>query len=624
MKFHFSELTLWLKNGKKRSVHFEPNKVNVITGGSNTGKTAILQIIDYCFFSSSHRISESMINENVEWYGISFVINNKNYTIARRAPIMQKVSSEYYFSSIGEIPHLPSYNNTESALKKILEVEFGIDARVQMPFGGGNITSNSKVSIRYFLLFNTISGDIIESTDVFFDKQNIDRYREALPRIFDLAVGIDDLSNIVMRDRKDELEKTLRRLEKKEKRTAIKQEEFHAEMAEIIRKANEFALIEESTELDEGISILRDTVNREVQSLKSPKPEQNLKDDWSSKYDELTSQLYLANIKLRNAKRFTAEYAAYKKGLAETHDSLKPVLFLREKNKELVKTSIYEDIVSALEKDFLKIRDAIKPRTAIDTNISDLKSDLKRTVDHLEEQIMLLGERPKSFINDREKYLFLGEIKAKLSLYAGEESQINTVQDSSIDDLRREISLIEVRDVIEQKEFFIKMIEEIIQSYIELTQDALANYGSYQPVFNYREKKLQLRKPKSDAIENVGSSSNHMFLHLFFFLGLHETILRKKVPFIPSFLIMDQPSRPYYGGDGNKKELINTSDESKIRTAFLLLDTFISTINKELNRPFQMIVFEHVPKETWIGMKNVHLVEEFKDGNALIPLAFLN
>jgi predicted ATP-binding protein involved in virulence len=50
MKFHINKVVLWLKNGKVREITFKPNKVNVITGDSSTGKTEILNIVDYCFF----------------------------------------------------------------------------------------------------------------------------------------------------------------------------------------------------------------------------------------------------------------------------------------------------------------------------------------------------------------------------------------------------------------------------------------------------------------------------------------------------------------------------------------------------------------------------------------------
>ena len=134
--------------------------------------------------------------------------------------------------------------------------------------------------------------------------------------------------------------------------------------------------------------------------------------------------------------------------------------------------------------------------------------------------------------------------------------------------------------------------------------------------------KLQLRKPRTDYIENVGSSSNHMFLHLFLFLGLHELILRKKVPYVPPFLVIDQFSRPYWGEGTRRKDKLDNTDIRKVRAALELLNSFVKNVNS-IGASFQMIIFEHINKELWEGLPNVHLVDEFKDGNALIPLKML-
>lgn len=85
MNFYIDKLLLWLKNGKLRTLSFSNDKVNVITGNSKTGKTAILEIIDYCLCGSKETvvISYEHIAENVAWYGIRFFINDKVYTIAR-------------------------------------------------------------------------------------------------------------------------------------------------------------------------------------------------------------------------------------------------------------------------------------------------------------------------------------------------------------------------------------------------------------------------------------------------------------------------------------------------------------------------------------------------------------
>lgn len=50
MRFYIETITLWLKDNRIRTLSFKPNKVNVITGASGTGKSEIMSIIDYCFF----------------------------------------------------------------------------------------------------------------------------------------------------------------------------------------------------------------------------------------------------------------------------------------------------------------------------------------------------------------------------------------------------------------------------------------------------------------------------------------------------------------------------------------------------------------------------------------------
>ena len=90
----------------------------------------------------------------------------------------------------------------------------------------------------------------------------------------------------------------------------------------------------------------------------------------------------------------------------------------------------------------------------------------------------------------------------------------------------------------------------------------------------------------------VGSSYNYLFLHLFFILSLHEIIMAQKIKYIPSYIILDQPSRPYYD---NKNEEFR--DKEKITIAITLLNDYIDLINNEYKEEFQFIVFEHIPKE---------------------------
>ena len=54
MKFLIDQLILWPRNPevKYRNIQFLPDKINIITGASRTGKSAIIPIIDYCLGSN--------------------------------------------------------------------------------------------------------------------------------------------------------------------------------------------------------------------------------------------------------------------------------------------------------------------------------------------------------------------------------------------------------------------------------------------------------------------------------------------------------------------------------------------------------------------------------------------
>src|SRR6266581_1255420 len=53
MHFQIRQVVLWPRNKtlQPRVVRFQPGTVNVITGASQTGKSAIVPIIDYCLGS---------------------------------------------------------------------------------------------------------------------------------------------------------------------------------------------------------------------------------------------------------------------------------------------------------------------------------------------------------------------------------------------------------------------------------------------------------------------------------------------------------------------------------------------------------------------------------------------
>ena len=75
-------IMIFNKSGEVRSVNMEPG-VNIITGESKTGKSALVEIMDYCLCSSRCTIPKGKITEFAYIYVITMVINKNIYIIDR-------------------------------------------------------------------------------------------------------------------------------------------------------------------------------------------------------------------------------------------------------------------------------------------------------------------------------------------------------------------------------------------------------------------------------------------------------------------------------------------------------------------------------------------------------------
>lgn len=624
MRFVINEMNLWLKNKTVRSIPFFENKINVITGESGTGKSVIIDIVDYCFFASKTKIPDEKINENINWYGLKFEINDKQYVIARGAlSDNRKVSSLYYFSPIGDVPIEPNPNITEDELKAVIEKEFSIDSNVTIPYSGKKLKAGSKISLRYFYLFNTQSGDTIDHSEVFFDKQNDEKYKEALHRIFDLAIGIDTVNNILIKDKIDTLEKDILRLERRKNAIIKENSVFDSDLRSIVKQAKEYDLIShETNSLNEDILNLQHV----VENVRFMNTSENMRE-----LERLQKKKNDIRHKIRSYNKFKNEYNGFKQLQSETFESLKPVDHLKENYGHLLQHSILNELLDFLETEMNEIKKEISNKRPFDINIDDDLKKLSKELDKIQKDIDKFPQNKKYFNTEIEKFVFIGEIKSKLRLFKHGDQEIFNEEDleKKKDELEQLKSKLE--NEIVDRSLVIRLLEELIQQYLNKSSDAFGIYKDYQSVFDYKTKTLQLKKPTALVPSVVGSSSNHMFMHLCFMLGIHELIIKQGAPYVPSFLILDQPSRPYYGEEGNKKNTkkwsqIPQDDRTKITIAFTVLNDFITHINEVYGQTFQIIVLEHIPESIWktANLNNVILVDqEFRNGNALIPDEFL-
>lgn len=144
-----------------------------------------------------------------------------------------------------------------------------------------------------------------------------------------------------------------------------------------------------------------------------------------------------------------------------------------------------------------------------------------------------------------------------------------------------------------------------VKSYYDSQVGMSSTYRDCEIEYDDVNVRLRLKRPGSHFhIRNIGSKSNYMFMHLCFFLGLHQYLNSRNNSFVPSFLFIDQPSIPYYGNNGRRIQeagdltLQKTDDRSRLEEAFRLIDSFMSQ-NVGDGSNFQIIMVEHADPEYW-------------------------
>ena len=623
MKFIIHEIKLWFKGGNNISKSYEllPNKVNVVTGDATTGKTSFWSIIDYCLMANKTNIANS-INEKVAWYGIRFTINENEISIARKATQKETVSSEVYFG-YGALPSSPLANIEIAQVKSILDKEFGITDELRFPYGKdlGKVPFN--LSYRHFLLFNSLTENIIGTSNTYFDTPfyGKEEYDKALTHIFDLVIGVNDMVNSKAKERIKQIDDEIKKIYSREKRKNQSEKAFAKGIYALIEKLKEHKLIEYASEinsLDDAIQTIKELISDSKKTANNSTLFEEI--------DRLNKRRLEINMQLSAFDRYKKEYESYKRNLEKSADSLKPIEYLNKNlSDQLIESYETKTFIDSLECSLKSIqkelsKQQLKPlRTTIDVE------SLQKELSDIESRINKLNSIQQVYRTEGEKYIIIGEVKnAYESLLKKED--LKPIDGALLNQLNDEKANLEhnLKNIDEVKYRMKNLLNKCIQrNYNRL--ESLPAYKNSQTQFNDIDMILQL-VPEGQLfpLENVGSKSNYMFMHLCFYLGLHEHMINVGQVHVPQFLFIDQPSIPYYTGSSNEKT--GNDDKKKLLDAFSLIDSFISYIITEKKTTFQIFMVEHAPKEYWNenNLLNFHTVDEFINGDGLIPSDIYN
>jgi hypothetical protein len=132
------DIVLYSLQGDRRLLSLHPGAINIITGNSDTGKTALIHIVDYCLGSSSYTVPRGVIWNTVNWYALRITDGSAQYFIARRAPEVNRTSNSGAYYAVGSTVTIPSTDeitvttNIDTVIERLKSV-VGIDLNIHEP-----------------------------------------------------------------------------------------------------------------------------------------------------------------------------------------------------------------------------------------------------------------------------------------------------------------------------------------------------------------------------------------------------------------------------------------------------------------------------------------------------------
>ena len=126
MSFTISAVVLYGHTGQTRVLRFREHGLSIVTGNSKTGKSAIIDIVDYCLGRGSYNVAEGEIRRKVSWFGLHLLKDGDEVFVARDNPGPGASTGSRVYVQRGRIENYPNIdeitkNTTATSVKSRLK-----------------------------------------------------------------------------------------------------------------------------------------------------------------------------------------------------------------------------------------------------------------------------------------------------------------------------------------------------------------------------------------------------------------------------------------------------------------------------------------------------------------------
>lgn len=569
MSFQVIDIVLYGFNQKRRVLPLRPGRLNIITGSSKTGKTALIEIMDYCFGASECGIPEGIIRQTVEWVGMRLQVPEGQVFVARRLPANGQETSSDVFYAVGKEIALPDYSSlaqttNPKALERLLTTHAGISQNIHEPPAGQTrhpLTAN----IRHALFYCFQQQSEVISNRHLFHKQSEQWIAQAIKDTMPYFLGAVGDEHVAKMAELRRLRQEARSLERKLSEHQAVRGSGTSRAQSLVLEAVDLGLRPSGTVTEgweDSVELLKD-----ISSSPLPDEEREIADE-GDEYErlqenrqQLTHDLRRIKDQLLAAQALSSDRQGYSREVgaqlarlrsiqlfedqeAADHSSC-PLCQSRFADNEIPPSiSDLRESTSELEAQIRSVEERSPQMQQVVRTLEDRLKKAQSKLRENRESIEALQASNQRLQELRDRSSRRAHVLGRIGLYL---ESLPHLEDTS--ELKSAIAVLKEQIAQLEEELSDEVIQDRIQSFLSNLSRDMSEWAR-ELRLEHSEHPLRLDLKRLTVVadgdkgpismEHMGSGENWVGYHLIAHLALHKWFVGHGRP-VPRFLFIDQP-----------------------------------------------------------------------------------
>ncbi|NKM57815.1 DUF3732 domain-containing protein [Rhizobium anhuiense] len=606
---------IYSRDGRRRDVEFSIDGLNIITGRSSTGKSALSDIIEYCMGRSTFNVAEGVIQDKVAWFAVIYQFASEQVLVAKPAPkpgftscstVMLRRGKEIVAPNADDLRLTDDDDAVESLLSRLLGIP---ENMTDVPIDNSRESYNANIKHSLYYLFQ--KQTIVANKDQLFYRQNEPFQPQAIKDTLPILLGVSARDRYLLEQELRTAQRDLRLNAKLLEQANNAVDTAQERAIGLVSEARAVGILLAEGERGDVVETLRSALSWKPTAV----PEDDIERvssierelaDYREERRELQRKIDAATQYAKRAQGFESEATEQKDRLTsiralprdEHGDWQWP---FAEKNLAMdspIASALLAELSSLAEE--MTLVEGERPH--LDAYLAEQREKVQTLVDkirtgEIELASAIAANEAIAAVGDRNNAAakVVGRISLFLENLVSDDSRRHYQSEDrrlrrKVEELQRRIGL---DDTAERLASIINNISAHMSGYIEKLG---GEFSEFPARLDLQHLTVVIDRPgRPIQMHRTGGGSNHLAYHLAALLALHRYASTNDQP-IPRFLLIDQPTQVYFpsiesyeatGGSIERTEA--DADLQAVEKLFKLLYDFGTK-----DAPgFQIIVTEH-------------------------------